>query len=107
MSYCDKCGAEIGYDDKFCTICGSARKSSNPIIAILLNVFIIWGLGYYYLGYKTVFGMPWYYLSIAHFSLGFLWGFTGEDIFLFIIFPITIFLAYDLYKKAARNESKG
>jgi uncharacterized membrane protein YvbJ len=125
--YCQKCGAQNTDDATFCYACGALLHSSspqgsrssasppisssggqppsydvskidrkNPIITALLN-FFLFGLGYLYLGYRRVFGVPTIvfvlivlvlYIIIGVFTLG-----LGE-------FIIGIFMAYDGYVKA-------
>jgi hypothetical protein len=76
--YCPKCGAQNADGAAFCSSCGSkldvaptpsmppAQGPGTPspgtvqgksaLVAAVLNLF--WGLGYVYLGYKKVLGVP-------------------------------------------------
>jgi uncharacterized membrane protein len=71
------------------------NKRKDPIIAGFLNLFI--GLGYLYLGYRKVLGLPTILLVIVLFLVDVLLA-----IFTFGLFPLIqgIILAYDGYVKA-------
>ncbi len=121
--FCPKCGTENNDGAKFCVGCGatlgsqsnggsngpggvnnygsgqrgSVEPGKNPYIAVVLNFFILWGLGYWYLGLKEIYGYPWYYLFAVQLVLAVLAMFTG--IFLLVLFAGNVALAYDVYKK--------
>jgi len=67
----------------------------DPIIAGLLNLFI--GLGYLYLGYRKVFGLPTILFVIVYFFIDIFLG-----IFTLGLVPLilAILVAYDGYVKA-------
>jgi uncharacterized membrane protein YvbJ len=120
--FCSSCGAQNADDASFCAKCGSplgqAAKApvlapqsgyaapsttgerKNPLVAAILN--LIFGIGYLYLGYKKVLGMP---------AIGFVGVILIIDIivgiFTFGILSliIALVLAYDGYLKA--NGGKG
>ncbi len=122
--FCPKCGTENNDGAKFCVGCGAALGSQsnagsndhggvnnfgtghgysvepgkNPYIAVALNFFILWGLGYWYLGLKEVYGYPWYYLIFVQLVFVVLSMLTG--VFLLLLFAGNVALAYDVYKKA-------
>ncbi len=120
MTFCPKCGVENKDNANFCITCGSSlsaggsindpnrgysiqqakNRDKSPIIAVLLNFFIAWGIGYWYLGIKKVFGLPWYSLIITQFFLGFIMGYLGLSFIVFLLLVINIALAYDVYEKA-------
>jgi uncharacterized membrane protein YvbJ len=70
--YCPKCGAPNQDGTAFCSACGAPLtqaapasqagwtpqppQSKNALVAAFLNLF--WGIGYLYLGYKKVLGIP-------------------------------------------------
>lgn len=72
--YCPKCGVKNEETASFCSACGAPLKSATTIVsppsplssgrpegksaavAAILNLF--WGIGYLYLGYKKVLGLP-------------------------------------------------
>ena len=126
MNSCNNCGTENQTDVAFCTKCGNAlitpstqTSITNPtpsstmvpadnamvtkaIIAIILNFFLLWGLGYWYLGFKTVFGQNWYMLIIVQIIAIILSMFIP---FLGILYLITnLALAFDLYEKASGKQ---
>ena len=75
---------------------------TKAIIAIILNFFLLWGLGYWYLGFKTVFGQNWYMLIIVQIIAIILSMFIP---FLGILYLITnLALAFDLYEKASGKQ---
>ena len=120
MAFCSKCGTENKENAKFCIKCGNSlhlgvesmrqfpdysnapqetiKKKKSPIIAMVLNFVIAWGLGYWYLGIKKVWGLPWYSLFIVEILLAFIvMNIEGFG----IIFTLLNFaLAYDVYQKA-------
>jgi zinc-ribbon domain len=108
--FCPKCGASNQDNATFCSSCGntltvapggsvppsSPLERKSPIIAAILN-FFLFGVGYLYLGYKKVLGIPTIlfvvivlivYIIIGVFTFGLLELVVG------------IFLAYDGYVKA-------
>jgi uncharacterized membrane protein YvbJ len=118
--FCGKCGAPNSDDASFCGKCGSPLKNASgatspqqpqpanvspppvqqnlrkdPIVAGILNLFI--GLGYLYLGYKKVFGLPTILFVVVLLIVDVFLG-----IFTFGLIPliIAILLAYDGYVKA-------
>jgi hypothetical protein len=120
--FCTSCGAVNDDNAAFCNKCGAAlaRTSASPVpppampspqvatpvsglppggrnpwIAAILNFFF--GIGYFYLGYKKVQGVPTILFVIAMFVLEIIAG-----IFTFGLFSlfIAIFLAYDGFVKA-------
>lgn len=116
--FCPKCGAQNDDTATFCSACGAPlpnRKSmptpapttgvpaaspapdgqKNALVAAILNLF--WGLGYFYLGFKKVLGIPTIafvvlmiivYFVVAIFTIGLL------------TLIIAIVLAIDGYQKA-------
>ena len=118
--FCSKCGASNSDDASFCGKCGNPLRNpsdamstqqsqpayvtpppvpqgnrKDPIIAGFLNLFI--GLGYLYLGYRKVFGLPTILFVIVLFLVDILVG-----IFTLGLVPLilAILLAYDGYVKA-------
>ena len=118
--FCSKCGAPNSDDATFCGKCGNPLKSpssaappqqsqpayvtpppvpqgnrKDPIIAGVLNLFI--GLGYLYLGYRKVLGLPTILFVIVVLLVDIVLGF-----FTFGLVPliVAILLAYDGYVKA-------
>lgn len=118
--FCSKCGAPNPDDAAFCGKCGNQLSNSSsvipsqqsqpayaapptvqqgsrkdPVLAGFLNLFI--GLGYLYLGYRKVFGLPTILFVIVVFLVDIVLG-----IFTFGLVPliIAILLAYDGYVKA-------
>lgn len=115
MKSCSDCGMENDSSAAFCTRCGKefpAPSTKMPnlgdlnitptmkktAIAIILNFFLFWGLGYWYLGIKKIYGQNWYMLIIPQIIvivISHLLPFLG------IIYLIAnLALAYDLYEKA-------
>jgi uncharacterized membrane protein YvbJ len=108
-----KCGASNPNDASFCAKCGNALRNSfgtvssqqsqpvqqgnrkNPIVAGFLNLFI--GLGYLYLGYKKVLGLPTLLFVLVVLIIDVLVG-----VFTIGLVPLVlaILLAYDGYVKA-------
>lgn len=114
MKACSNCGMENGDNATFCTRCGKALTAPSKMpfiddlnitptmkkagIAIILNFFLFWGLGYWYLGCKKVVGQNWYMLIIAQLIVG---AISSIVPFLGLIYlAANVALAYDLYEKA-------
>jgi len=117
--FCSKCGAPNSDDAAFCGKCGNPLKTQSgaplpqqsqpasvappatqtnrkdPFLAGFLNLFI--GIGYLYLGYRKVLGLPPILLVVVLLVVDVLLG-----IFTFGLIPliIAILLAYDGYVKA-------
>jgi len=116
--FCSKCGTLNLDDASFCKKCGNPLKGASgstpqqtqpattapsvpqghrkdPIIAAFLNLFI--GLGYIYLGYRRVLGLPSILFVLIVLIIQILLG-----IFTFGLIPlvIAILMAYDGYVKA-------
>jgi len=118
--FCSKCGAPNSDDASFCGKCGSPLKTpysamptqqsqspyaapptapqggrKDPIIAGLLNLFV--GIGYLYLGYKKVFGVPTILFVVVYFLVNIVLA-----IFTLGLAPLilAILMAYDGYVKA-------
>jgi len=101
VKYCSKCGSQNDDENKYCQQCGHSWDQKKPAVAVVLNFFILWGLGYWYLGIKKVYGLPWYSLAIL---LIVLWAFAVNDptgLLLLIIIVLNFALAYDLYQKGS------
>jgi uncharacterized membrane protein YvbJ len=123
--YCSKCGSPNAEGAAFCVKCGNPLQNSsssapiqqsqpssfspppvqqgsrkNPIVAAVLNLFI--GLGYLYLGYKKVLGLPTILFVLIVLVINILVG-----VYTFGLIPLilAILLAYDGYVKA--NGGKG
>jgi uncharacterized membrane protein YvbJ len=108
--YCPKCGASNQNDATFCSSCGEtlmvahvgsvppsnqvSRKS--PIIAAILN-FLLFGVGYLYLGYKKVLGIQTIFFVVLVFIVYII---IGVFTFGLLELLIGIVLAYDGYVKA-------
>jgi len=117
--FCSKCGASNSDDASFCVQCGGPLKSQpsaissqqpqpanagpsvpqgsrkSPLVAGFLNLFF--GLGYLYLGYKKVLGLPallFVLLALIIFIL------LGSYTVGLLSFVLAILLAYDGYVKA-------
>jgi uncharacterized membrane protein YvbJ len=113
--YCPKCGAQNDDTATFCASCGAplpqsaatpAQSSLPPsqapvasrsaIVAAIANLF--WGLGYLYLGYKKVLGIP----SIGFVAVMFiLYVVLGFFTFGILSLLIAIALAIDGYQKGS------
>ena len=120
MTFCSKCGADNKENAKFCVKCGNSlplgaepirqspeypnaqretiKTKKSHVIAILLNLVIAWGLGYWYLGIKKVWELPWYSLFIVELLLVFL--VLNVEGFNIIFILLNFALAYDVYQKA-------
>jgi hypothetical protein len=108
--YCPKCGASNQDDAAFCASCGNSlsvapvesvppinpvwRKS--PIIAAILN-FFLFGIGYLYLGYRRVLGLPTILFVVLVFIV---YVIIGVFTFGLLELLIGIILGYDGYVKA-------
>ncbi|MGD0319015.1 MAG: zinc-ribbon domain-containing protein [Nitrososphaerales archaeon] len=118
--FCSECGAPNSDDVSFCGKCGNPLKNpssampsqqsqpayaspppvqqgnrKSPIVAAFLNLFI--GLGYLYLGYRKVFGLPTILFVILVFLVDIL---LTRLTFGLVPLIIAILLAYDGYVKA-------
>lgn len=118
--FCSKCGAPNSDDATFCGKCGNPLRNppsatpsqqsqpayvpapavpqdnrKDPIVAGVLNLFI--GIGYLYLEYRKVFGLPTLLFVLVLLIVDILLG-----IFTFGLAPLVlaILLAYDGYVKA-------
>lgn len=122
--FCGKCGASNSDDASFCVQCGGPLKGQqssmppqqpqpanaapsvplgsrkNPLVAGFLNLFF--GLGYLYLGYKKVLGLPALLFVLVALVIFIL---LGTYTFGLLSFVLAILLAYDGYVKA--NGEKG
>lgn len=120
MVFCSECGAKLEEDALFCTECGTAltsikrgivihratvRQEKSAGIAAISN-FLIWGVGYYYLGIKRVSGLPWFILTILVIILNIIYFMYfmryGEYniVILLLAIVVSIVLAIDAYQKA-------
>lgn len=80
-----------------------AKQLKNPWIAAILN-FILYGLGYVYVGKRVVFGVGLLLSSIILY-----WGLSLGDLPLVVVVDSIIFsflLAYDGYKTAEEVNQK-
>jgi len=110
-TFCKKCGKQFPAASKIPAIdeifdslgINMSPAMKKALVAILLNFLIIWGLGYWYLGYKKVFDKyDWYMLMVAQIVIGLISSFVP---FLGIIyFAAGAALAYDLYEKASGKQ---
>jgi len=115
IMFCPKCGADNSPEAAFCRNCGNQLQTQgynspgaatnpypsrtfttvkSPIVAAVLNLF--WGLGYWYLGYRRVLGIPTLYFIIGAVIVYFLFGYFTVGILSLII---AIILAIDGYQK--------
>lgn len=117
---CSKCGAPNSDDALFCGTCGNSLrnpsgatppqqsqpaydapppgqqgKRKDPVIAGILNLFV--GLGYLYLGYRKVFGLPTILFVVVYFLVDVLLGAFTLGLVPLIL---AILVAYDGYIKA-------
>jgi uncharacterized membrane protein YvbJ len=119
--FCSKCGCPNAEGAAFCAKCGSALPNSasapaqstgvapppaqsgskkNPIVAAVLNFFF--GVGYLYLGYKKVLGLPAILFVVVALLIFIVLGtFTAG----LLPLVLAIVMAYDGYVKA--NGEKG
>lgn len=125
MIFCSSCGAENKDGANFCMKCGNSlslekqnvnssttssinhqevqqtvKYGKNPVVAVLLNFFLFWGLGYWYLGIKKIYGLPWYALIGVQFLIGIIFFGSESSLILLISIVVNISLAYDVYQKA-------
>jgi hypothetical protein len=116
VAYCSKCGAQNPDDAKFCAKCGSPLASASPPpaspassgtgpnpaqgksagLAAFLNLFF--GLGYIYLGYSKVMGVPTIVFVVLALVVYALIGFVTLGIVTLIL---AILLAVDGYQKGS------
>jgi zinc ribbon protein len=116
--FCPKCGAQNADGTAFCYSCGNKLDAlptssmppaqspgmpssgtvlgKNAIVAAVLNFFF--GLGYLYLGYKKVLGVPTIAFVVLALVIYFILGIFTRDILPFII---AIVLAVDGWQKAS------
>jgi len=73
---------------------GASRMGKSPIIAGILNLF--WGLGYWYLGYRKVLGIPTAFFVVLTLIFYIILGYFTAGILTLII---AILLAVDGYLK--------
>jgi zinc-ribbon domain len=113
--YCPRCGASNPEDATYCKNCGnplqpgnaspqppppapyygSLRPSpKNPVVAAILNLFF--GVGYLYLGYRRVTGVPTGVFVVITFIAYIIFGLFAFGIITLII---AIVLAIDGYQK--------
>jgi hypothetical protein len=115
--FCSACGAENVDGAAFCSKCGAALAGApaapipvpqvvpatsglppggrNPWVAAILNLFI--GIGYVYLGYKKVLGLPTILFVVVVLVAEIVLGILTFGILSFVM---AIILAYDGYVKA-------
>ncbi|MGA2664210.1 MAG: zinc ribbon domain-containing protein [Nitrososphaerales archaeon] len=112
--YCAKCGAQNQDDATYCSSCGApltpvsastpaaapsqmqAQGGKNGLVAAILNLF--WGIGYLYLGYKKVLGIPAFGFVILMILVYVILGIFTVGIIPLIL---AIAMAYDGYQKAS------
>jgi uncharacterized membrane protein YvbJ len=108
-AFCAKCGSPLGQAASAAPIQGSqggytppsaTGERKNPWAAAILNLFF--GIGYLYLGYKKVLGIPTIAFVVVILVIDIV---IGIFTFGLISFIIAIVLAYDGYVKA--NGGKG
>jgi uncharacterized membrane protein YvbJ len=121
MKRCGSCGTDNSDENKFCIKCGSAlavnavgtaaqglnesKHSNKGMVAVLLNFFILWGLGYWYLGIKKVFGLPWYALAVVHVLLWTVALSEGDSSGIILVIVLLNFaFAYDVYQKGSGKD---
>ena len=107
--YCPKCGTQNQDTAMFCSSCGtpltpaaaaaapSAQApvgSKNAVVAAIANLF--WGIGYLYLGYKKVIGIPTFAFVVLIFVVSVVVGIFTVGLLSFLI---AIVLAIDGYQK--------
>ncbi len=108
-SFCSKCGAPLGQapmapiqapQSAYAAPPVPATSRKNPWLAAILNLFI--GIGYLYLGYKKLFGMPTILFVFVVLIIDVVVG-----VFTIGLVPLVLalVLAYDGYVKA--NGEKG
>jgi RNA polymerase subunit RPABC4/transcription elongation factor Spt4 len=118
MTTCNSCGTINETNTTTCINCGKQLNTStagliaqkinddpstkNAIIAIILNFVILWGLGYWYLGIKRIYGYDWYYLIVAQILFCIISIFIPHSGIVYL--AANLALAYDLYEKASARE---
>jgi uncharacterized membrane protein YvbJ len=101
VSYCEKCGSPMqsgGFQPTYNPTSRSStsnRGGKNPIVAAILNLF--WGIGYWYLGYKKVLGIPTFGFIVGMLVVYFIIGILLTGVVSLII---AVVLAVDGYQKA-------
>jgi TM2 domain-containing membrane protein YozV len=113
MPYCPKCGGQINADSKYCFSCGATVQqpsgatattntttiqtaaapkslSTTLLLAILLGLFGIWGIGHFYLGQNGR-GVVFLIAGLAIASVGTAVGFIA-GLFTFGIAAVLVWL---------------
>ena len=113
--YCPQCGSPNADGASFCSKCGAALTPSpasgpttapstpsapaplakDPVVAAILNFFF--GIGYIYLGYQKVVGLPAIVFVIVVLVVDALVGFFSFGLGALVV---GLLLAYDGYQKA-------
>jgi len=118
--FCGKCGAPNDEDASFCVKCGNPLRDlssatppqqpqpanvtpppvpqgnrKDPVVAGVLNLFV--GLGYLYLGYRKVLGLPTILFVVVYFLVNIVLAFLTLGLVPLIL---AILPAYDGYVKA-------
>jgi ribosomal protein L37AE/L43A len=99
VSYCEKCGNPMqsgGFQQPTYTpMSGSSNRArKSPIVAAILNLFF--GLGYMYLGYNKVLGIPTFGFVVGMLVVFALVGFLSGGL---ISLVLAVVLAIDGYQK--------
>ncbi|MCG3218631.1 MAG: zinc-ribbon domain-containing protein [Candidatus Heimdallarchaeota archaeon] len=117
--YCQNCGTEVSGNEKFCSECGAPMSKDSyagrhvehrvvvqdrrkePIIAVVLNLFLFPGLGQLYAGKPKRFLLVWVLFggSIALLMIS-IFSNPGAPKFVFIILALVVgyWQVYDGYK---------